>query len=73
MAEIGNAAYEAIRDSLAEENGYITGFLAIVTYIDGDGDTGYAILMDPQQSIPTTIGIQRMLDRKIDFLVDEAL
>lgn len=64
MAEPNDMADDvlnAMRNHLAKENGYLTGFSGIVTYIDGDGGRCWAMINDESQSIPLTLGLAQML------------
>lgn len=70
---MGEAALAAIKDAISEQNGYVTGFLAIATFIDGDGDPAFTVMLDPNQSIPITLGLQKMLELQVDRLADANL
>lgn len=66
-------ALRALQDMIAEENGYLTGFLGIATYVDGQGAPGYSIYVDGQQSPVTMLGLHKMLARVVDRLADQML
>lgn len=59
--ELMDLAEEAIRNRLAEEGLMMTGLLGLTLFIDEEGKQNWALLVNDNQSLVTSLGMQEIL------------
>lgn len=67
------AILKALHDETARIGGYVTGFIGLATLINGDGDRAYILMADPDQSVPTALGLVDMIGKVVDAQAREVL
>lgn len=53
--------------------GMITGFTCLVTFVDGDGEPGWGVVLAPEQRVSDTAGHVTMLDEHVRARVRETI
>jgi hypothetical protein len=60
------AALESMRDRVSQENGYLTGFIGIAAFVDGEGNHCWSLVADPDQPTPQALGLLKMLNIAVE-------
>lgn len=63
---LAEVAMAAMRDKLGEENGYLTGLVGIVAFIDGAGQPCWSVVADPSQQTPMALGLLKILNMAVE-------
>lgn len=69
---VAEAVEAAARDAVAGQAGMVTGFVALVTYLDGDGERCWAMSVGTEQGLAQSLGMADILNMTVQAQVAAA-
>lgn len=69
---VSAAIESAARDTLSADGAMVTGFVALVTYIDADGARCWAMAAGEEQGLPQSMGMADILEMTVRAQVSES-
>jgi hypothetical protein len=66
------AVEAAARDVLADQGGMVTGFVALVTYLDAEGDRCWSMAAGQEQGLAQSLGMADILEMTVRAQVEAA-
>jgi hypothetical protein len=76
MSEVSDrvaiAVEAAARDVLADQGGMVTGFVALVTYLDAEGDRCWSMAAGQEQGLAQSLGMADILEMTVRAQVEAA-
>lgn len=66
------AVEAAARDAIADSGGMVTGFIALVTFIDADGDRCWSMAAGDEQGLAQSLGMADILEMTVRAQVEAA-
>lgn len=73
QSDLVAAAVEAgARDAIADSGGMVTGFIALVTYLDADGNRCWSMAAGDEQGLAQSLGMADILEMTVRAQVEAA-
>lgn len=69
---VAAAVEEAARDAIADGGGMVTGFIALVTYIDTTGNRCWSMAAGEEQGLAQSLGMADILEMTVRAQVEAA-
>lgn len=69
---VSTAVEQAARDALADAGGMVTGFVALTTYLNADGDRCWSLSCGAEQGLAQSLGMADILEMTVRAQVEAA-
>lgn len=69
---VAEAVENAARDALADAGGMVTGFVALTTYLDAEGERCWSLSVGQDQGLAQSLGMANILEMTVRAQVEAA-
>lgn len=72
-ATLSDHVQKSIEEYVGSFGGMTTGFIGLVTYLNGEGNRGWTVIVGDEQSVMASLGMVTVLQKTIDAQTDVLL